>query len=352
VSCGNNQKCPVALIPAFKPAPAIIDIARALFASDSFSAIVAVDDGSGPEFSKIFEKLISLDVIVLHHTINLGKGLALRTGMNHIAWNYPNSVGIVSLDADGQHLSPDVVVVANTLSENPGALILGSRCFDTSTPLRSRFGNEATRLVMRIIGGLKIRDTQTGLRGIPLALVPSLLRLRTSGYDFELDMLLQCRQQGMSIIETPIATVYIDNNRSSHFNPFWDSLKIYLVFLRFNLSSLLSVVIDYSFFSIIFASTGSVAAGQISARASAGAVNYFVNRHFVFKSNRSHLSGITLYVCILAFMGFASYCIINLLHHSMMVNVYFAKVISEAILYAASFVIQRDIVFSPRITEE
>ena len=46
------------------------------------------------------------------------------------------------------------------------------------------------RAVMGALVGQHVSDSQTGLRGIPFALLPSLLRLEANGYDFELDMLI------------------------------------------------------------------------------------------------------------------------------------------------------------------
>ena len=86
---------------------------------------------------------------------------------------------------------------------------------------------------MRWIIGQRISDTQTGLRGIPLAMIPRLLVIPHHGYEFELEMLLVCKYEGIRIRETGIQTIYLDGNRSSHFNPLLDSFRIYFVLLRF-----------------------------------------------------------------------------------------------------------------------
>jgi putative flippase GtrA len=341
----NNK--PVALIPAYMPTLAVIDIASNLIRSGVFQALVVINDGSGQECSAIFRELQGIAGLeLITHHVNLGKGAALKTGFNHIACKYPESVGFVTLDADGQHLVEDVIKVAAKLMDEPNKLILGSREFQRDIPLRSRFGNLITRGVMRVVGGLRLRDTQTGLRGIPRAFIAPLLRLKTMGYDFELDMLLSAKQHHFDIIEVSIQTVYIDENRSSHFNPFADSLKIYLVFLRFNLSSLLSIVIDYSIFSFVFTMAGNVLASQFVARFCAGMVNYFVNRNFVFKSDRRHKTAMAMYFTTLVFMGIISYGLIQLLHTTLGINIYISKLLSEGLLFIASFSLQREFVFT------
>jgi glycosyltransferase involved in cell wall biosynthesis len=344
-----NDLRPVALIPAYKPEPAVVDITLELARSGQFQKIVVVNDGSGPECEDIFKALEEVDgVELLRHHVNLGKGAALKSGFNHVACRFPGAVGVVTLDADGQHLVVDVLKVAAELVAKPHNLILGSREFQRDVPLRSRFGNLMTRGVMRVVGGLSLRDTQTGLRGIPMEFFAPLLRLKTQGYDFELDMLLKAKEQRCDIIEVPIQTVYIDENQSSHFNPFVDSLKIYLVFLRFNLSSLLSVVIDYSIFSLVFTMAGNVFASQFVARFCAGAVNYYVNRSFVFKSDRSHKASMAMYFTTLVLVGIVSYGFIQLLHTRLGINLYMAKILSEGLLYVASFTLQREFIFTRR----
>lgn len=337
---------PVALIPAYKPEPVVVDIACALAASDRLQAVVVVNDGSGPESEALFASLASIaGVTILRHYVNLGKGAALKTGLNYIACQFPDSVGTITLDADGQHLVEDVLNVAGHLAKTSGPLVLGSREFDRGVPLRSRLGNTVTRGVMRVLGGLKLRDTQTGLRGIPPRLFPMLLRLNTAGYDFELDMLLKAKEQGVSIEEVPIQTVYIDENRSSHFNPFLDSLKIYMVFLRFNLSSLLAVVIDYFIFSLVYPVIGHILYSQFIARAFSGLLIFFVNRSFVFKSNQQIAKSMIMYFTTVFCFGVFSYWIILFILHYLSMPVILAKAIAEGGLYIFGFVLQREIIF-------
>lgn len=337
---------PVALIPAYKPEPSVLDTVRALTASRQIAHVVVVNDGSGAEYAPLFRELGGMGATVLCHAANLGKGMALRTGLNHIACAFPHSVGVVTLDADGQHLVKDVLATAARLLENPGALILGCRSFDRTTPLRSRAGNIITRIVMRLLAGLNISDTQTGLRGIPLPFVPHLLRLRTMGYDFELDMLIQAQKRGMPLIELPIETVYIDDNQSSHFHPLLDSMKIYLVFLRYNLSSLLTAGVDYAVFMICAMLGLSLASCMALARGCSWAVNYTVNRSFVFQTEKGWRS-LAPYLLFEISMALLSYIGIGFLHRTLSFNVYGAKVLVESSLYLLTFAVQREIVFGP-----
>jgi putative flippase GtrA len=343
---------PVGLIPAYKCDSVVVELAEKLIASGMFQALVCVNDGSGPDYDSYFNSLRELGVFVIDHAINLGKGMALRTGMNHVACHYPNSVGIVTMDADGQHLLPDIMAVGQALLKQPHSLVMGCRTFDESVPLRSRFGNKVSKKVIRLFGGLKVSDTQTGLRGIPMSFVPSLLRLRTSGYDFELDMLLKTRDLNIPVIEVPIQTVYLDNNRSSSFNPILDSMRIYYVFIRFNISSVISVVIDYSIFSLLIASGISVAWSVGIGRVCAGSINFIINKNLVFKSTKDYRKSLALYVASLLMFGIMSYYMILIFSDMFGMSLLLSKVAAEALLYLFSFLLQRDIVFARRTFEQ
>ncbi|GIX35928.1 MAG: polysaccharide synthesis protein GtrA [Lysobacteraceae bacterium] len=342
----SSDTRPAALIPAYKPCAGLVPLVEALLASEAFCQVVVVDDGSGPEYAEIFAALpASPRLRVLGHYVNLGKGAALKTGINAVGRECPMAVGVVTLDADGQHAVADVLAVARRLVECPQALVLGCRGFDRDVPMRSRIGNTVTRWVMRAAGGLRISDTQTGLRGIPRALFPVLLRLRTRGYDFELDMLLSAREAGLTIVEVPIRTIYIDGNRSSHFNPLLDSLRIYYVFLRFNLSSLSAFVVDYSLFVLLRASGGSLELAQFGARLVSSLFNYAVNRRLVFRSDRGLLPSLALYYGTALLIAACSYGLILLLEARLGMSVYTAKLLADSVLYVASFAIQREFVF-------
>ena len=110
---------------------------------------------------------------------------------------FRDATGIVTLDADGQHDPEDARRVGNRLEdEKPGTLVLGVRRFLGPVPLRSRIGNTLTRWLFRLLLGVSLTDTQTGLRGIPGALAKRLLRLRSRRYDFEMEMLMVTLPRG------------------------------------------------------------------------------------------------------------------------------------------------------------
>jgi len=335
----------VVIIPAYRPEESLIELIGAL-SEKPIPAIVLVDDGSGPEYRETFRRAAQCaKVRLVRHAVNLGKGAALKTGINYAMCAFPELQGVVTADADGQHHPDDIEQVAEALAAQPDHLILGTRAFSGGVPWRSRVGNAVTRTVMRALVGQDVSDTQTGLRGIPASLLPHLLRLDANGYDFELDMLIAVRQKAIRIAEVPIRTIYEPGNRTSHFNPLIDSMKIYFVLLRFSSVSLATAALDALVFYLAYRRIGNVAASQALGRLLAVAFNYSMVRRAVFFSKLRHVAVLPEYLLLVCLSGAVSYAGIQLLNSRFHVQLLPAKLLVESLLFFANFAIQRDFIF-------
>lgn len=336
------------LIPAYKPAEHLVRLVEDL-AARGVTAIVVVDDGGGPDYKAVFDRIAGRDEVhILRHAVNLGKGAALKTGMNYAMVRFPECVGVVTADADGQHHPDDIVRVAEKLEANPRSLVMGVRSFGKDVPARSKIGNNVTAVLMRLLVGQKLGDTQTGLRGVPAGLIPHLLRMPSSGYEFELDMLIACKHQSCPIVEQPIRTIYLDGNQSSHFHPVFDSMRIYFLLFRFGTLSFLTALLDNAVFATLYSATGHIGQSQIVARALATAFNYISARRAVFHSQQKHAAVLPKFLLLVACNGLISYGIIEFLHFSLGVATVSAKLMAEGALFIANFAIQRDFVFTRR----
>jgi putative flippase GtrA len=336
----------VVLIPAYKPGPDFPSLVFNLIAN-GVERIVIVDDGSGWEYRSRFD-LVALrpQVRLCRHAVNLGKGAALKTGINTILCEYADTSIVVTADADAQHHPSDILRVAQFAEAHPQSLVLGVRSFSGNIPLRSRFGNEATKIAMRVIVGQKLTDAQTGLRAIPYHLLPQLLKLAPQGYDFELDMLLETKEKRIPILEVPIQTIYLDGSASSHFDPILDSMRIYFVLFRFALASMCTALIDNLLFSLIFLRSGSITKSQIAARTVAMIFNFLIVKRVVFKSNRRPWRELVEYVALVAGSGAVSYGLIRILMTYLGLSVLRSKLLAEAILFSVNFLVQRDLIFA------
>lgn len=346
-----NKKIRVALIPAYEPEPLLLELLAGL--RDAGLETVVVNDGSGAAFSNIFKEA-GKNAVVLTHVENCGKGQALKTGMQYIQEHFQEQYTVVTVDADGQHRVKDAVRVCMAAECRPNALILGSRALSGKIPLRSRFGNTVTRNVYRISTGQNVHDTQTGLRGYSQALLPLLLEIPGERYEYEMNVLLECSRQNISVIEIQIATVYHNNNEGSHFDTLKDSLRIYKEILKFSASSLTSFFVDYGMFSLLSLATGGLestfglAMSNVLARIVSSGVNFTLNRKFVFKSNKSLWKSGVQYFLLAAVILAGNTLVLSLLADQLSMNRYLAKLLTELVFFALSWLIQRRFVFGKK----
>jgi glycosyltransferase involved in cell wall biosynthesis len=336
------------LIPAYRPEEMLVELVRSLAQSNA-GPIIVVDDGSGPEFVERFNQIAQISAVhLLRHAVNLGKGAALKSGINYFLCTFPNLIGLVTADADGQHAADDIVRVGAQLMARPETLILGTRQFDSRVPFRSRVGNQVSRALVRLLIGQRLSDTQTGLRGIPRPLLPHLLRISVSGYDFELEMLITAKHLAYPMREESVRTIYLEGNRTSHFNPILDSTRIYFILLRFGTLSLLTALVDNVVFFTGYHFTGGIGRSQILARVASVLFNYTFARRLVFLSKQDHRIVLPKYLLLVLCSGLLSYSLIRLLTSAFAMNVMPAKLLAEGLIFIANFTIQRDFVFTKR----
>lgn len=339
----------VVLIPAFMPGNELNTLVLAIM-KEHFYKIVVVDDGSGEAFSEVFDALPNT-VIVLKHLENKGKGRALKTGLAYIYAKFQDCLGIVTCDADGQHTPGDVCKVAKFFAEDSTqSLILGSRTFQGEVPRRSALGNRVTRDFFHLATGIKLRDTQTGLRAFPYRMIPRLLSIPGEHYEYEMNMLLELAKEKIDITEVEMQTVYINENRSSHFRTIRDSAIIFGNIIRFSFSSLICFGIDFTMLFVFQLLTNGLPYGVsllisvICARAVSSIVNFLLNRHVVFQTGSRYAAAkyYALALCIMALNYTLLYCFSSLLT----VPLFWSKLIAEILLFMLSYVVQKKWIFT------
>lgn len=284
-----------AVLPSLNPTDRLTDTVDGLLKA-GFSQIVLVDDGSRPDTRRYFEAAAACpEVTLLRHEVNRGKGAAMKTAFCWLLEHRPDCAGVVTVDGDGQHHPEDAVACVRKMLEEE-RLILGCRDFSLpDVPSRSRMGNRITCAVFRIFCGLAISDTQTGLRAIPMEYLPRLAAVAGERYEYETNMLLALKELDVPWDEVKIRTIYLDENKESHFRPVRDSWKIYRLilarFFRYTLSSLASAIADTGLFALLsallaglLAGTALTAAAAIGARALSSLLNFTLNRRLVFRS--------------------------------------------------------------------
>lgn len=340
----------VILIPAYNPDDKLIRVIDELIFFNI--PIVVINDGSDKNFNYIFETINSKSrVKVINHKINLGKGAALKTGIKYIMDNYKDCIGIVTADADGQHLTKDIIKIRDCISKNPNSLILGVRNFNNKNiPFRSKFGNKVTSLIFLLVAHKKCSDTQTGLRGIPRSLFNTCLNIEGDRYEYEMNMLIKMSRDNIKFIYEEITTVYIEDNKSSHFNPIRDSAKIYFNILKFSLSSLLSCAIDVVVFTaliyILDMSLGyKILVATILSRVISGIFNFLVNKLWVFSSESKTIIESSKYIVLFISIMIFSYLGVTFLSF-LAIPIILIKIIVDGSLFILSYGIQSKFIFS------
>ncbi len=359
------------VLPSLDPDEKLNATVEGLLAA-GFTDLVLVDDGSAADRREPFQRATERpEVTLLTHEVNRGKGRAMKTAFAYILEHRPDSAGVVTVDGDGQHRPEDVLACAGRM-EAEDAVILGCRDFSApGVPWKSRAGNRLTSLVFRALCGLRISDTQTGLRAIPRKYLPLMLRVEGERYEYETGMLFALKREGVPFAEQRIGTVYLDGNASSHFDPVRDSLKVYRIIAKelerkpengakrpfplFLASSGTAALIDYGLFTLLdFLMGAGTARGTrlftatFAARAVSSLFNFTVNRAVVFRSDAPVGRSLRRYYALCAVQAASSFALVFLLSALFRAGPGLEsglKILVDCLLFLLSYQIQRRFVF-------
>lgn len=338
------------LIPALEPNGRLLELLRGLDGLWT-GPIMLVDDGSSPAAQEYFARAVELGCTVVRHAANLGKGRALKTGFNECLVRWPELIGVVTADADGQHLPADIAACARRLREAPGALVLGCRDFtDPAVPSRNAAGNRFTRAFMRFCCGVSVTDTQTGLRGIPRAFMEALLSVPGERFEFETNMLMEASAREIPFSEVSISTVYVENGRQSHFNPLRDSMRVLSVLIKYSLASLAGALVDYAgfiaFLPLFPAGPYRIAQATIAARVLSSVVNFLLTRWVVFQSKKRAARSAWLFGALCVVQALASAWLVTMAAWALpAVPAVLLKIVVDTVLFFVSYYIQRRWIF-------
>lgn len=353
------------IIPSYNPDEKLLCVVTGL-EELGVDDIIVVNDGSKEECIRYFDEVSERpSVTLITHEKNRGKGAALKTAFKYFLENRKDSAGCVTADGDAQHKPCDIVKCANDMITQKNSIILGVRDFSKpDVPARSRTGNRITSAVFRIFVGMKISDTQTGLRAFPMSCIKDMCEISGDRYEYETNMLLEIKKRGIPFSETIIETVYIEENRTSHFNPIKDSWRIYKLilahFFKYTLSSVFCFILEQIIQSTVFHFVKNNVLGVLSeliaflpARIISSVANFALNRKFVFGSDTNMRTALIRYY-ILWFLQAIATILLDLLFTQVLFRV------SSDILYTVitvcvktaiaivSFRIQKDWVFAEK----
>lgn len=344
------------VIPAYQPDEKLLGTIKDLVES-GFCDILVVDDGSDEACKKIFDVVEQIkECTLLRHSVNRGKGAALKTAIAFFLENRKDTAALVTVDADGQHLAKDIESVSEAVLESK-KVVLGVRNFSQSNvPARSVLGNRITAGVFRLFFGMKIRDTQTGLRAFPKEYLQELVEVEGDRYEYETNVLLQMNRLKIPYKQVDITTVYIEENKSSHFRVVRDSLRIYGLILKYLFSSLMASLIDILVFYFLkrvpFLAVIPIPltySATICARIISSLVNYNINAKHVFKADANKMTFIKYYILAVVQLILSATLVFMVEHVLFIVSPLLSTVIKaviDTILFFFSFRIQHKWVFN------
>ena len=217
----------IPIFSCYNPPVEFINIIKELI-KNKFKNIIVIDGGS--DKFKVFPKIKKIkECILLVNNGNFGKGASLKVGINYYKNHFINKyLGFTMMDCDLQHLVTDMINVGNKMLETDNFTI-GVRNFNLkNVPFKNKMGNKITSWTFKKIYKVYIKDTQTGLRGIPNRLVDIVLSSYGDRYEYEINMLIDIVLKKEKIEEVEIATIYLeDKEKHSYFNSLKDSFLIY-----------------------------------------------------------------------------------------------------------------------------
>ncbi len=363
----NKINNTVVIIPCYEPSDKkFVPYAEKLSRTD-IRSIVIVNDGSGEKYNKVFEKVKALPKVhYISYPENKGKGHALKTAFEYCKDAFPHDSVFVTADCDGQHRIEDVTKVALATVENPNAFVLGCRDFSKPhVPKRSRMGNENTKKLFKLLYGVKLADTQTGLRGFSYGLLDMLIGVSGTRFEYEMNQLIVLDRNKVPFKEVMIETVYEakedDVDKVSHFKTFSDSARVIGVLLKnlgwYFFSSAISAVVDVVAFYLLFAFafTGQLDTlrtlyATVGARVLSSIFNFIFNYKFVFHG--SSKQSIFRYYILWFFQLGASFGLARVwnLVTSIPILVSLMKAFSDILLSILSYQVQCNWVFADKTT--
>lgn len=227
---------PVVIAPTYNNARTVAQVLRRVQALGL--PIIAVNDGSTDDTARVlhaWHHTGSADVTatrrVIHHPANRGKAGALITGFHHARdEGYTHAI---TIDTDLQHDPEDIPALLALSQADPEALVLGMRRDDLAgTPWRSLAGRRWSSRLIRWECGLRVTDSQSGLRVYPVSLAHK-ARCRAGRYGYETEIIVRARWLGHPVIESPITSRYLPVEESvSHFRPVTDTMRVLGIHFR------------------------------------------------------------------------------------------------------------------------
>lgn len=351
------------VIPALNPDERLLTFIDDLI-SEGFIRIILVDDGSEEEYKKtIFKDADNKEYVsVLTLDENQGKGSASKLGFSFVYDNYKDAVGVVTADYDGRQGADEVALVADELLKGE-SFVLGCRdVLNSNLRVGLKRMHKFLRFAFKLLYGKKIEDIQSGLRGVCYDLIPMMLEIKGSRYEYATKMIIEIVRAEIQINQvevgriTPIDAKDEELLKSDNFRPFKDSIRIivslFLNFIKYAMTSIIATAVDFTIFYVlsnhIFAGLDlsmCVLVSTVLARVVSVSISFCINRKVVFKSDVNLVRNMIMYYSLAAIIMLASAGLVTFFVYIFGGGKTFTKLFVDLCLFFVSYQIQQRVIF-------
>jgi glycosyltransferase involved in cell wall biosynthesis len=171
--------------------------------------LVVVDDGSQDATNALVQHASRTDprIVPIRYDLNRGKGHALRRGFEQA-----RGERVAFLDAD-LDLHPRLLVELMTVMDDTGVdVVIGSKLHPMSQveyPMWRRVLSHGYYLIIRLMFGLPVQDTQTGIKLFRREVLTQLLpQVTVEGFAYDLQLLVLAHRHGYRIASAPVVLTW------------------------------------------------------------------------------------------------------------------------------------------------
>ena len=339
------------VVPCYNVSAACLEVIQQ--ARASADAVLVIDDGSTDDTPM---HIAASGCPSIRLPENMGKGVALRTGIEEILKGRGGLLGdafdyIVTVDADGQHDPTDIPRLVECARRERADLVIGIRNVRLM-PAKSKVGNYVSRLLFFLGTGKYVPDTQSGFRLFSRELAAALVDgVSWRRYETEAEILSKAVTLGYRVTTVEIPTVYFDGNRRTHFDPLWDSMRVVAVLSRYTLAALAVTAVDFSVFVLLLATlTDSLVGANVVARLCSVIAHFLLSREYVFRvQGRFRAVEVVRYLlAVLANLALTTWLLV--LFEGWLLNPVAAKIAAQSAGFLFSFAVLNRLVFRPQVS--
>lgn len=190
------------IIPVFNEEKTLETIIARCNNQPVIKQLVIVNDGSTDNTKSILSKISKQYpfVSIIHHKTNLGKGMAIKTGLSKTLGKY-----ILVQDADLEYYPEEIIRLYQNAEKSPDGIVFGNRSANKYKGyILAQFGNWYLNLLFYTLFRLQLNDSYTCYKLIPRKIWQA-INLQSNGFEIDAELVSKLGKKRYKIIEIPIS---------------------------------------------------------------------------------------------------------------------------------------------------